>query len=249
LGTLTISTSDVNLKNRLNDFNKNGIIKVDFKYICIVSNLLAEYVVNNIDDGVITGFIKKNIKADSIYDFKKYFYTNVKNYLNRKLRVYDIILSYLKTCNYVNFDGFIKFRLKEYYKLLENIIYEIKEEYISKKEYEEFIYLIKTLIDSQTSIVSNLNILADKNGKYQVFDDYFNNITEICLNEFIEEFDFSSINKEDFIFSTIISLSPETITFHKYARVDNNELIKTIFNIYGDKVIFCEKCSFCEKYD
>lgn len=249
MGTLTISTSDINLKNRLSDFNKNGVIRVDFKYICIASNLLAEYVINNVDDSIITEFIKKEIDAAQVRDFKEYFYTNVKDYLNRKLRVYDIILGYLKNCSYVNFDGFIKFRLKEYYKLLENIISEIKEDYIAKREYEAFIYLIKELIASQTSIVCNLNILADKNGRYQVFDDYFNNITEICVNEFIDEFDFSSINKDDFLFSTIISLAPETITFHKCNRIENSELIKTISSIYGKNVIFCEKCCFCKKYD
>lgn len=245
--TLIINTSDKTLRKNLYEYTDGGVVTVDSRNIFLVSNLLAEYVVNNVDDKVITKIIKSDNDIDNICEFKKYFYIKIKDYMNRKLRLYDIISEALENSSYINFDGFIKFRLNDYYKLIKNIIVEIKEDYFAHREYENFIYLIKELIKRQATIVYNLHISVEINGKYKIFDEYYNDITRICIDEFLEEYDYKYINNDDFLFSTVLSLAPKKITFHNFKRITNKELISTLTDIYNENIIFCETCFLCEK--
>ena len=243
--TLTISTKDDKLKGYLNCYCENGNIVVKKGELGIISNLLAEYIIDNIDDDVITKMI--NINSCELIRFKKYFYVKIKEYMNRKLNLYDIIINNLKNTEYINFDGFVRFRLKDYYNIIENTIKEIQKEYEKEIEYERFLFLIKELILSQVTIVKHLHVIADRYRKYQIFDEYFNNITEICINDFLEEFDFKYINKDDFLFSTVITLAPEFITFHCFEETGGNKVIEAFKRIYGKNLIFCNNCNFCKK--
>ena len=90
------------------------VVKAD--KIGVVSSILTEYIIDNIDDKIITKMI--SLSPYEISSFKKYFYLKIKDYTNRKLNLYDIILYTLKNTDYINFDGFIRFRLKDYYKII-----------------------------------------------------------------------------------------------------------------------------------
>ena len=243
--TIIISTKDDKLKDYLCNYCKDGDIVVKSDKIAIISNLLAEYIIDNIDDKIITKMI--SINSYEIAKFKKYFYIKVNDYTNRKLNLYDIILNNLKYIEYINIEGLIHFRLKDYYKIIENTVKEIEKEYKKEREYENFLILIKSLIFSQPVIVNHAHIVLGRDNKYHIFDEYFNDITEICVNEFLEEFDYKYINKDDFLFSTVLSLAPNIITFHHFDDKGENKLIETLKRIYEKNLIFCDNCNFCEK--
>lgn len=241
---LTIDTTNKTLKEELGRFVTNG--KTSLKYKGVVSNILAEYIVDNIDKKYINLILKKNgYNYES--DFYEYFETNIKKYINRKLRIYDMLINYIKDNDYMNFEGFIQFRLRDYYKNLEKIVGEISREYKNEIKYRNFISIIKEFIKSQVCIVSDLSIYKSHNGKYLLLDDYYNDITEICEKEFIYEFGVENLNKNALILNSILTLAPHTVTFHKFSHTLDYDIIKAVSDVYGDEMHCCNNCIFCSK--
>lgn len=79
--------------------------------------------------------------------------------------------SYLAENKSIILSGFINFRIKDYVKILEDVVDEAVNSYVIEKEYMEFVSLLRLYINSQTSncklvhlIYSNeTSILLDEN--------------------------------------------------------------------------------------
>ena len=67
----------------------------------------------------------------------------------RKDEIFTSLLSYISNNKSVILDGFVTFRLENYYKTLEEVVDFGVNQYIIEKEYIEFINLLKMYIDSK----------------------------------------------------------------------------------------------------
>lgn len=67
----------------------------------------------------------------------------------RKDEIFTSLLSYISDNKSVILDGFVTFRLENYYKTLEEVVDFGVNQYIIEKEYIEFINLLKMYIDSK----------------------------------------------------------------------------------------------------
>jgi len=167
--------------------------------------------------------------------------------INRKNKIIDKIIKCIEENNEINLSGFLTFRTKEINADLECIVDKVVEAYMVDKEYNEFIKLLKYFVEVQESKVSEVNILIEKNGNYNLRDEEGNDLVGNMIMELPDvKFD-SKENQEELLISALITSAPKKIIIHCVENCKNKELIGTISKVFVDKVFYCDSCHECEK--
>ncbi len=154
--------------------------------------------------------------------------------------------SYLTNNKSIVLDGFLNFRIKDYLKILENVVDEAVNNFVIEKEYLEFISLLKMYINSQNSncdivhlvYTNETSILLDKDKNIiNVSDDIFK-------AKYLSDISFSS---NDYALNTLLTLIPKKIYIH---LINNciDEFIHTLSLIFENRVEICTDCSICKIY-
>ena len=147
----------------------------------------------------------------------------------------------------INIDGFIRFRSRELAKDIEAVVDKSIEKYMIDREYNEFIKLLKYFVEVQDSKIDELNLIIEPNGKYLIMDDKGKDIYEKFVGEMSDCKIGSGINSEDVIISGLITSVPKKIIVHLKDNCINKDFLNTISKVFGERLIYCEKCSMCEK--
>ena len=154
--------------------------------------------------------------------------------------------SYLTNNKSIVLDVFLNFRIKDYLKILENVVDEAVNNFVIEKEYLEFISLLKMYINSQNSncdivhlvYTNETSILLDKDKNIiNVSDDIFK-------AKYLSDISFSS---NDYALNTLLTLIPKKIYIH---LINNciDEFIHTLSLIFENRVEICTDCSICKIY-
>jgi len=149
-------------------------------------------------------------------------------------------------------DGFIRFRLRDYIEILEYTIDISVNNYIVEKEYLKFIKLLNEYVSSSIAQETNINLLY-LNGNSTLFDENFVLIdNKINIDtDFIKEskIDFTA---NDYTLNTLLNILPKRITIHIPNNVNDkysdDEFIKTLKLIFGERISFCSSCDICKFY-
>lgn len=177
---------------------------------------------------------KVSIKSEDVY------YINIKNSILRN------ISSCIEESNEFNINGFLNFRSRGIKEELTSISDSVIQNYISEKEYREFIKLLKYFVDVQESKIDEVNIIVTDRGEYVLKDKK----GEEILNEFLkdlEEVKFTgTIGMEDIIISGLITNVPKRIVIHCKEHFESTEFINTIKDVFMERVAFCTGCEFCK---
>ena len=154
-------------------------------------------------------------------------------------------LMYLKENKAMILDGFVYFRLKEYFSYLDNMIDTSVNQFVIEKEYNEFINLLRIYVDSKGAECNLLHLIYI-NGESILLDDDKNivSISDNILNaRYLSDISFSS---NDFALNTLLTLLPAKIEIHLIGKED--EFINTIKLIFDGKVSICKDCNICRTY-
>jgi len=182
-------------------------------------------------------------------DSKEYEYGNktidVPYKVNRKAKVLYRLIDYLEKEKVINVEGFLNFRLNEYFTEVYEILDKLIDEYMMEKEYEEFIGLLKYFVNTQKSQIDTLNIVVDKKGKYHFYDKSLKALTEEYIKDTVSEISIKNLSSDDLLLSYLITLLPEKINFHQISNIRNKEIIETIKNIFENRVYICNNCRIC----
>jgi len=164
---------------------------------------------------------------------------------NRKEILLKKIIEYLDTSNEIILDGFVNFRMKEYIKELEDIVDKAVDSFLMDKEYQEFIKLLRYFVDIQEPKLEAVHVISLEN-RYLILDNRYNEITNECIKEFINEIpEEGDINYDDLLVSSLITMAPLRIYIHSSHKIKNRELLETIKNVFVNKVILCTGCQIC----
>ena len=68
------------------------------------------------------------------------------------------------------------------------------------------------------------------------------------LNGFSVDLMTNSINYDDLLISALITLAPKEVTIHTKEQDEFKETLKTIENIFGERLRYCPGCKICLKY-
>ncbi|WP_346966592.1 putative sporulation protein YtxC [Clostridium perfringens] len=175
--------------------------------------------------------INKILKGDQKICSDKDFYC-----LNKINDIIENIKEFILENDYINIEGFITFRMKNFLKDIECIIDKVVEDYMIEKEYNEFIKLLKYFVDIQDCKLEEVNIIVKKNGSYEVKDSKGLDIFKDFLNEITDIAEEGIINIEDIIISGLITNAPKKIKIYNEEYCINKEFIQTIKSVFGERV-------------
>ncbi|HWJ03309.1 MAG TPA: putative sporulation protein YtxC [Verrucomicrobiae bacterium] len=222
-----------------------------------VANALAEMIIINWEKELIARELKQNHQYFDEQE-RHLIYDKVLRVLNnqtlglpqvgyrasRKTKIVQKVLDYLEINDKIILEGFIKFRLKDYSAELRSAISLAVEEYLIEKEYHEFIRLLKYFVDIQEPKVDILHVLVKGNGGFQLYDHEHKLITSDFLEGFVVDIVDNEITYEDLLISALITIAPRFVVLHMH-KYQETETLKTIRNVFGDRVSNCLDCELC----
>ena len=250
LDDIYYSANKFKIYNNIIIHNKRDNIS-DFENL--ICNIFIQTIIEFYENKLVKEIINFNYFYFEEYEKNKIFEncidileTMEKEEKNKKEKlINDEILKYIKEKKSMILDGFVRFRLKEYVKYIDNIVDEGVNKYIIDKEYTEFINLLKVYIESKKSeidlihliYINGESILLDKNKN-------FISITENIFNaKYLSDISFSS---NDFALNTLLTLLPEKIEIHLIEKED--EFINTLKSIFEGRIQICNDCNICRTY-
>ena len=167
-------------------------------------------------------------------------------YRARKKAVLLSLYNYLAEDSEMFIDGFVSFRLKDYEALLESLAEKLVENCITRHEYEDFISLLRYFVSIQENRPSIVHVCVTADGRYELFSESLEDITDECLSDFVDPLDIpESANFDDLLISMLITLAPKHITVHHAEQIRNRELFRTIRRVFSGSLSYCTGCDMC----
>lgn len=219
-------------------------------FLTKISTLLTYAVVDFYEPILIKNLINSNYFYFSTEDKKQIYnicLTNVD--FSNSLKMFNIISNafykYFLDNKYVIFDGFVNFRLKSYLKELDSVVDMCVNKFIIDREYNEFINLLKTYINTTPNSTDVIHLIY-KNEESILLDSNKNLIqfsTDLISQKYISDITFSS---NDYALNTLLTLLPRKLFIH---IIDNeDDFISTLKLIFDNHVYICNDCDICNMY-
>lgn len=223
-----------------------------------VANALADYIIRQYEAKLISRIINSNYCYFNAIEKKEILSLAVriirnddKSFLNslfqirRRNMIIRKLLDYFEGSNSLILDGFVNFRLKDYMKDLEEIVDKAVDDFLMEREYKEFIRLLRYFVDIQDPKFNVVHVIVRYDSKYILLDEHKKEITNECIQEFVNEITEGEINYDDLLVSSLITLAPRKIIIHSTGQFRNKELLETIKNVFMGKVVMCSGCEIC----
>ncbi len=219
--------------------------------------VVAEYIIDRYENRLLRRILEEKhaqlspVAKREILKDKEYFSDDPEiGYGARKQAVLLSVYDYLKEDATMLIDGFVAFRLKEYEQLLQNLANRLVEHYIAKKEYHEFVDLLKYFVNMQQPRPHLAHVIVQDGGGYILLDEQGEDITAHCFSDFIDgECLLTEEAYDDLLISVLITLAPEELMVHNENAITNRELFSTISQVFDGKITYCNACSLCKKED
>lgn len=226
----------------------------DEEFLYQVSAILSCLVIDELEELILKKLLLQNYfyfseeerkKILAIYydlcseDFTEHFDPKYNYLLNQ-------FYSFLTDNHSLILSGFINFRIKKYFTLLEEILEESVNTYLIEKEYLEFISLLKLYINSQNSQCDMVHLVYS-NETSILLDEEKNIINlsdEIFKAKYLSDISFSS---NDYALNSLLTLLPKSIYIH---LIDHcvDEFIHTLGLVFENKIKLCTDCNICRLY-
>ena len=240
------STDEGNIRIRY--FTDNRLNKREYieKIISRVTKLLVEY----------TKLVGINTLKESYFYFDEEevgaIIFNIEEEIDNDIKIHVIIKNkfkeVLENSSTINLNGFVNFRLKFIKLYAAQVVERCIDSYLMKKEYMDFISIIKLISDSEENQYDVVNVMFN-NNKIQVYDKNMQKLNYLTNAEFSTELSSESTYDETVI-NILLSVSPKKIILHD-SKIDkkNKEAYSTadiIKRIFEGKVENCTGCKYCE---
>ena len=212
---------------------------------------LADYIINKYEKKIL-----KRIILNNYGDLKPFQLQDIVRHLpeleqdretgraKRRSVVKDGLYSYFEENDSASVEGLVTFRMKEYEALLTQAAEQLFDIYLTHKEYEEFIELLRYFVNVQSARPHLTHLIVHSRGMYTILNEDKEDITAECISDFARPEEISADNFDDLLISMLITLAPEKIIVHNSVDIKNAELFDTINKVFG-KVEYCTGCEMC----
>lgn len=239
------STDEGNIRVRY--FTDDKINKREYieKIIGKITKLLVEYTklesINFLKENYF--YFDEDEVGGIIADIEDEIHNDVKIQLIIKNKFKEV----LERSTLINLNGFINFRLKFIKLYAAQIVEKCIDSYLMKKEYMDFISIIKLISEVDEGEYDIVNIMCN-NQKLQVYDKNMKKLTFIGNAEIAAELD-SKVTYDEAVINILLSVSPKKIILHE-ANIDkkNKEAqttVEIIKKIFEGKIEICKGCMYC----
>lgn len=213
--------------------------------------------------GKVTKLLVEYTKLESINCLKEnYFYfdeeevgaiiTDIEAEVDNDVKIQLIIKNkfkeILERSNIINLNGFINFRLKFIKLYATQVVERCIDSYLMKKEYMDFISIIKLISDVDEGEYDIVNVICN-NQRLQVYDKNMKKLTYISNAEFSTELS-SKVSYDESVINILLSVSPKKIILHE-AKLDKKNkqvqsTVEVIKKIFEGKIEMCKGCKYCD---
>ncbi len=213
--------------------------------------------------GKVTKLLVEYTKLESINFLKEtYFYfdddevggiiASIEDEIDNDVKIQLIIKNkfkeILERSNLINLNGFVNFRLKFIKLYAAQVVERCIDSYLMKKEYMDFISIIKLISEVDEGEYDVVNIICN-NQKLQVYDKNMKKLTYINNAEFSAELD-SKVTYDESVINILLSVSPKKIILHE-ANIDKknkeaHNTIEIVKKIFEGKIEICKGCKYCK---
>lgn len=224
------------------------------KFISKISYLLSFLIIDELEDSFLKTLLCQNyfyfdseersLILNNCYDILSDDYYK---WFDKKINcLYNSFYDFISENKSIVLSGFINFRVKKYFEILEEITNEAVNSYIIEKEYLEFISLLKLYVNSQSANSDVVHLvysthesilLDDKKSIINCYDDLFN-------AKYLSDISFSS---HDYALNTLLNLLPKKIYIHLIDGI-KDEFINTLQLVFEKRVELCIDCDICSIY-
>ncbi|MEW6661985.1 MAG: putative sporulation protein YtxC [Bacillota bacterium] len=227
----------------------------------IVAETLADIIVNKWEASMIENVIENNFyyftanerekigaRAQEIMrgqDKERNGQSSCVPVVTRQNKIGQLLTDYLHEQKYLNIEGFINFRLPDYWQSLEEAVELAVDDYMMEKEHDEFVRLLKYFVDMQEPRVSIVNVILKASGFFQLFDNEDNVIDNKYKDGFIVDMVQSEINSEDLLISALITIAPKRINLHVPEPIKVRDIMATLQSVFGERLKVCAGCTCC----
>ena len=228
-----------------------------FKYY--LADVISDIILNHWEDPLLKEIIRENYyyfgeeERDNIFQYALRHINregkdsqNTVYWLGRKNRIIQKILDYLDANNWINIDGFIRFRLKDYIGELRDAAEKAVDEFLMEREYREFIQLLKYFVEVQAPRMDVVHVLV-AGSLFKLFDGRMQPVKSEYLDGFIVNMVVNEINFVDLLISALITIAPKQVTLHYKSREGHSVTLDTIKNVFEGKVNECMGCILCQE--
>ena len=233
-------------KNIVN-YNNNTIeIKISVKdtndeTVSEISKEITDILIQIIKEVILKEYIQKSYENKYKKEIEKIYLKSLDIFKKKDLLLREIIFyrinNYILNNDYIDIDGFVKFRVKELMGYIDNICECALEEFLIEKDYDEFIGVLRYFINVQQSKIDTLKVYIRKDNSFILYDEDDNIIENENDEELISMFMKENLNYEDFLISTLLSLCPNHIIIYDSLNTNTSrEIIDTIKAIFEEKV-------------
>lgn len=169
-------------------------------------------------------------------------------YLRRKNKLIALLTEYIEEYTELNLDGFLRFRAPDYLNELREVVEYAIDEFVMDRQYREFISLLQYFVYIQEAKVPFVHLIHKGGSEFMLFGEHLekietNDTDAVVTVETLEK----DMNFEDMIVSTLITVSPQQIYIH--TREPDLQVIKTIRQIFENRVELCGYCRLCQNLD
>lgn len=215
---------NIDMENKEETINKI----IELILIILKNKNLKEYIWSNYRNLNDEEKDKVYLEAKYLLDKKEPFIINT---------IYNKLVEIIDTGESLNIDGFFRFRMRDFMVYISIISDIALEEYLIKRDKNQFINTLKYFIESQDSKIDLLIIHIMEDGNFKFYDqngiEIKDNNTEQMISMIIKE----DLNYEDFLISTLINLCPKKIEIIDDLRDEiSKEVIENIKIIFENNV-------------
>ena len=236
----------IKLNKSINELE--GLIEIDIPVYqdkqqtkLLICSQLTNFMINTVKNKILKEVVDRSYRNTYLSEIDNIYKCSLDLFNNREKEIkqilFDRMYTYLSDNDYLNINGFIKFRLRDFM----DYIIELKdrgfEEYLIEKDYNEFINLLKYFVDVQEEKIDVLKLYIEKDGSFKLYDKNDMNLEETYIEDIFNIALKENMNEEDFLISSLITLCPKQIYIQD--NLENNvskEIIQTINAIFEGRV-------------
>lgn len=163
--------------------------------------------------------------------------------LFRHNQILGEVNQYMESNSHFYLEGFLRFRLKDYFKELETSIERAVDNFLVEQEYNEFLRLLRHFVEIQEPRIDEIHVMIKDKQSFCLLDEERQSISQNQLQGVLAQLD-HEVDYEDLLLSALITISPRTIVLH---IVNKTEIVETIINVFRERVKVCEGCDLCKQ--
>ncbi|NLW08901.1 MAG: hypothetical protein GX036_03455 [Firmicutes bacterium] len=164
----------------------------------------------------------------------------------RLARVQKEVEDFLRENDRIFLEGFLRFRLKDYFLELKERLEEIIDNFLADKEYQEFIKLLQYFVEIQEPRIDEVHVLFFSPEEFFLLDEEKKPLEEKYLRQVLGEEKGEEFRHKDLLLSALITLAPQRIVLHHNGAPEEAE---TMVSIFKDRVVFCGNCDVCRHFE